>query len=144
MADAKINVYKEADLKSTTDDALGNYLRGLAFKEDNTKIDIRLAIGYVAVLLSLGLFAADWQYGWEATKNYNVPVVAAYTLLNGAFTYCLWFWEKGLVFEGVKDGVKVGSISLKGHESSQCANGSSSRSPFLPRRRSTTQRTTSP
>ena len=107
MADAKISPYSLNDLKNTTDDALGNYLRGLSLKQDNSKLDFRLAVGYVAVVIAAATFAADYKLGWEATKNWTAVAVAAYTILNGVFTYWMWAVEKGLVFEGTKDGRKV-------------------------------------
>jgi hypothetical protein len=50
---------------------------------------------------------ADYKLGWEATKGWTAVAVAAYAILNGVFTYWLWFVEAGLVFEGSKDGKKV-------------------------------------
>ena len=107
MPDGKISPYSLNDLKNTTDDALGNYLRGLSLKQDNSKLDFRLAVGYVAVVIAAATFAADYKLGWEATKNWTAVAVAAYTILNGVFTYWMWAVEKGLVFEGTKDGRKV-------------------------------------
>jgi hypothetical protein len=46
------------------------------------------------------LFYFDWKFGWEASKPYTAPAVVAYFLLNGAFSYWLWFVEKGVVYEG--------------------------------------------
>jgi hypothetical protein len=111
MAEGKISPYSLNDLKNTTDDALGNYLRGLSFKQDNTKLDVRLALGYVSVIIAGAIFYADWKLGWEATKGWTAIAVAAYAVLNGAFTYWTWAVEKGLVFEGSKNGKKVGIIS---------------------------------
>ena len=108
MAEGKISPYSLNDLKNTTDDALGNYLRGLSFKQDNTKLDVRLALGYVSVIIAGAIFYADWKLGWEATKGWTAVAVAAYAVLNGAFTYWTWAVEKGLVFEGSKNGKKVG------------------------------------
>jgi len=107
MSDTKISPYSLNDLKNTTDDALANYLRGLSFKQDNSKLDIRLAMGYAAVVIAAATFAADYKLGWEATKTWTAVAVAAYTLLNSGFTYWMWAVEKGLVFEGVKNGSKV-------------------------------------
>lgn len=95
------------DLKSTTDDALPNYLTSLKFVEDNTYTDVRLALGYTAVAIAGGLFYADYKLGWDVTKPYTLPAVILYFLLNGAFTYWIWFVEKGAVFVGKRDGVKV-------------------------------------
>lgn len=107
MSDSRISPYNLNDLKNTTDDALGNYLRGLQFKQDNSKLDVRLATGYNAVIIAAVLFAADYKLGWDATKNYTAPAVIAYTLLNGFFTYWIWLVEKGIVFEGIRNGKKV-------------------------------------
>jgi hypothetical protein len=121
MAESKISPYSLNDLKNTTDDALGNYLRGLSFKQDNSKLDVRLALGYVSVIIAGAIFYADWKLGWEATKGWTAVAVAAYAVLNGAFTYWMWAVEKGLVFEGTKNGKKVGMI-LQCSASSMVAN----------------------
>ena len=107
MAESKISPYSLNDLKNTTDDALGNYLRGLSFKQDNTKTDVKLAVGYIAVIIAAITFVADYKLGWDATKGWTAVAVAAYALLNGFFTYWIWAVEKGLVFEGSRDGKKV-------------------------------------
>ncbi|USW48128.1 Putative signal peptidase complex subunit Spc2/SPCS2 [Septoria linicola] len=107
MAESRISPYNLADLKNTTDDALGNYCRGLGFKQDNSKLDVRLALGYVAVVIAGATFAADYKLGWEATKYWTAVAVAAYAILNGALTYWIWAVEKGLVFEGTRSGKKM-------------------------------------
>jgi len=107
MAETKISPHSLPDLKNTTDDALGNYLRGLQFKQDNTKLDVRLAIGYVSVIIAAVTFVADYKLGWEATKVGTAVAVAAYAILNAAFTYWMWAVEKGCVFDGTRDGKKV-------------------------------------
>ncbi|KAK4634918.1 Signal peptidase complex subunit SPC2 [Fulvia fulva] len=112
MSDSRISPYSLNDLKNTTDDALGNYLRGLSFKQDNSKLDVRLALGYVAVIIAGATFAADYKLGWEATKYWTAVAVAAYAILNGALTYWIWAVEQGLVFEGTHGGTKV-SIAAK-------------------------------
>lgn len=108
MSDPKISPHSLSDLKNTTDDCLSNYLRSLSFVQDNTKLDVRLAVGYTAVIIGAVTFVADYKLGWEATKTWTAVAVAAYALLNGVFTYWMWAVEKGVVFEGAKDGVKVG------------------------------------
>lgn len=107
MADSRISPYSQNNLKNTTDDTLGNYLRGLSFKQDNSKLDVRLALGYAAVVIAAATFAADYKLGWEATKNWTAVAVAAYAVLNSGLTYWMWMVEKGLVFEGDRNGVKV-------------------------------------
>ena len=139
MADTKISPYSPTDLKNTTDDALANYLRGLQCKQDNSKLDVRLAIGYTSVVIAAATFAADYKLGWEATKTWTAVAVVAYALLNGAFTYWMWAVEKGLVFEGTaSSGKKVRSINIaKGCPSDNC------RSQYIRKPRSTIRRTIS-
>lgn len=110
MADSRVSPYSLNDLKNTTDDALGNYLRGLSFKQDNTKLDIRLALGYVAVIIAGATFAADYKLGWEATKYWTAAAVAAYAVLNTGLTYWMYMVEKGLVFEGDRNGTRVSRV----------------------------------
>jgi signal peptidase complex subunit 2 len=115
MADSKIPPYSLNDLKNTTDDALGNYLRGLQFQQDNSKLDFRLAVGYTSVIIAGACFAADYKLGWEATKTWTAVAVAAYAILNGIYSYWMWAVEKGLIFEGERDGKKVSSTHLYVH-----------------------------
>lgn len=101
MADSKISPNSLSDLKNTTDDALGNYCRSLpGFRQDNTKLDVRLALGYVSVVIAAAIFVADYKLGWEATKRWTAVAVAAYAVLNMAFTYWMWRVEHGVVCEG--------------------------------------------
>ena len=91
---------------------LGNYLRGLKFSQNNSKLDLRLAIGYTSVIIAAATFAADYKLGWEATKTWTAVAVVAYAILNGAFTYWMWAVEKGLVFEGTN--AQGGKVCLGG------------------------------
>jgi hypothetical protein len=100
MAEGKIAVYSVPDLKNTTDDALPNYLTSLKFKRNNLNQDIKLVLGYTAVIIAAVLFVADWKLGWDQTKPYTFPAVVVYFLLNGAFTYWIYFVEKGNIFIG--------------------------------------------
>ncbi|CAK1355450.1 hypothetical protein CB0940_00828 [Cercospora beticola] len=111
MAESRISPYNLADLKNTTDDALGNYLRSLGFVQDNSKLDVRLALGYVSVVIAGATFVADYKLGWEATKIWTAVAVAAYALLSAAMTYWMWAVEKGLVFEGTRSGKKISIFS---------------------------------
>ncbi|KAK4560785.1 signal peptidase complex subunit spc2 [Recurvomyces mirabilis] len=110
MAESKISPHNLNELKNTTDDALGNYLRSLKFSQSNSKLDVRLAIGYTSVIIAAATFAADYKLGWEATKTWTAVAVVAYAILNGAFTYWMWAVEKGLIFEGTN--VQGGKLSI--------------------------------
>lgn len=98
---------KRTDLKNTTDDALPNCMTSLKFKQSHYLTDVRLALGYSAVVIAAITFAADYKYGWDATKAGTFWAVIVYFLLNGAFTLWLWQVEKGVVFSGEKDGTQV-------------------------------------
>lgn len=96
-----------ADLKNTTDDAIPNYLNSLKFRQSHKLTDVRLALGYTAVIIAGALFYFDYKFGWDASKPFTAPAVVAYFLLNSAFMYWMYFVEKGLVYSGEKDGLKV-------------------------------------
>jgi hypothetical protein len=53
------------------------------------------------------LFYADWKLGWDVTKPYTLPAVLAYMVLNGAFTYWLWWVEGSTVYVGERKGAKL-------------------------------------
>ena len=53
------------------------------------------------------LFYFDWTLGWDKTKAYTLPAVVIYFILNTAFTYWIWFVEKGAIFVGERQGTKV-------------------------------------
>ncbi|KAL1603652.1 hypothetical protein SLS60_005240 [Paraconiothyrium brasiliense] len=108
-ATTKIAVHSLSDLKNTTDDALPNYLHSLKFKQIHKQTDVRLAIGYTAVIIAGALFYYDWKFGWEASKPYTLPAVVAYFILNTAFSYWLWFVEAGTVYEGE---AKTGKVRI--------------------------------
>jgi len=104
---SKISVYSLPDLKNTTDDALPNYLNSLQFTQSHYYTDVRLALGYSAVVIAGALFYADWKLGWDVTKPYTLPAVVAYMILNGAFTYWLYWVEGNTVYTGERKGIKL-------------------------------------
>lgn len=98
-----------ADLKNTTDDALPNYLNSLNFKQSHFFADVRLGLGYTAVVIAAVTFYADYKLGWDATKQGTFWAVIGYFILNSALTYWIWAVEKGKVFVGERDnGASVG------------------------------------
>ncbi|KAG9545597.1 hypothetical protein KCU61_g8547, partial [Aureobasidium melanogenum] len=108
MADeTRISPYNVSDCKNTTDDALQNYLNGLKFRQSHWYTDVKLALGYTAVIISAVTFALDYKYGFEATKQFTTWAVVVYFLLNGAFTYWIWQVENGLIYVGAWKGRKI-------------------------------------
>ncbi|KIW77505.1 hypothetical protein Z517_09951 [Fonsecaea pedrosoi CBS 271.37] len=104
----KVSLYSANDLKNATDDALAPYLttlpRPYAFKQEHYMTNVKLALGYTAVLIAGVLFYADWKLGWDATKAYTGPACVAYFVLNSALTFWIWAVEAGTVFAGVREG----------------------------------------
>jgi len=99
--DSRISPYNLADCKNTTDDALQNYLNSLPeVRQSHFYTDVKLALGYTAVIISAACFAFDYKLGFDATKNWTTIAVVVYFALNAAFTYWIWAVEKGLVFTG--------------------------------------------
>ncbi|EYE91842.1 signal peptidase complex subunit 2 [Aspergillus ruber CBS 135680] len=122
MATTKVPVYSSNDLKSTTDDALSPYLTTLptpyTFTQDHTLTNIRFLLGYTAVAIAGATFYADRYLGWEATtSSWVIAAVSAYFVLNGVFTYWVWFVEGGEVFRGRRGSGELISIrsSTKKH-----------------------------
>ncbi|MCJ1465664.1 hypothetical protein MMC07_004283 [Pseudocyphellaria aurata] len=103
MSNPKIAVYSLPDLKNTTDDALPNYLKSLKFKQSHFLTDVRLSLGYSAVVIAAITFGLDYKLGWDKTKDLTLWAVVAYFVLNGALTYWIWGVEKGKIFAGEND-----------------------------------------
>lgn len=100
MADSKVSLASQTDLKNATDDAIANYLNSLGFKQTHTMGDVRLALGYGSFFVSAACFAWDYKFGFEDTKMYSAAAVVVYVLLQGV----LWWWTKfiedGNVYQG--------------------------------------------
>ncbi|KAL8737226.1 MAG: hypothetical protein Q9181_001880 [Wetmoreana brouardii] len=111
MTAPKISVYSLSDLKNTTDDALPNYLTSLKFKQTHVLTDVRLALGYTAVVIAGVTFYADHKLGWDTTKYWTLWAVVAYFILNGALTYWIWGVEKGKIFTGERNDTLVSIAS---------------------------------
>jgi hypothetical protein len=101
------------DLKNTTDDALPNYLTSLKFRQSHYLTDIRLALGYSAVVIAAITFYADWKLGWDKTKYGTFWAVLAYFVLNGALTFWIWGVESGMVFVGDIEHKDVGRNTVR-------------------------------
>ena len=103
---ASTNCYpRRPDLKNTSDDALANYLNSLGFRQSHFLEDVRLGLGYAALLVAAACFAWDYKLGWEATKLWTACAVGFYAALNGGLSLWVWLVEQGTVYQGTaKDG----------------------------------------
>ena len=100
-------------MKNATDDALAPYLTKLpppyTFAQSHYYTNVRLAVGYSAVIIAAATFYFDWKLGWDATKQYTAAACVLYFLLNGFLTLWIWRNEAGKVFVGIREGQqKVG------------------------------------
>ena len=71
---------------------------------------MRLALGYSAVIIAAVTFAADYKFGWDATKAGTAYAVLAYFALNGVLTLWIWGVERGTVYAGELDNVAVRTL----------------------------------
>jgi RsiW-degrading membrane proteinase PrsW (M82 family) len=95
------------DLKNTTDDALPNYLNSVKFEQSNYYTDVRLALGFTAVLIAAGTFYFDYTLGWEATKKGTLWAVIGYFIVNALLSLWIWLVEQGCIYKGDLKGTKV-------------------------------------
>jgi len=92
-------------------------LNGLKIQQSHFYTDVKLALGYTAVIISGACFAWDFKLGFEKTMYWTAAAVAVYFALNGAFTYWLWFVEKDVVFTGNWNGQQlIISTKTKKHD----------------------------
>ncbi|KZZ97953.1 Signal peptidase complex subunit 2 [Ascosphaera apis ARSEF 7405] len=102
-----VPLYSVNDLKSATDDAIPLILTSSKlptasrFTQDHAKSNVRLILGYTAVLIGAITFWADRKYDFNTTYPYVTVAVCIYFALNAALTGWIFFVEKGCVFEGV-------------------------------------------
>ena len=74
--------------------------------------DIRLGLGYAAVVIAAATFYLDYKFGWEKTKDYTLWAVVVYFALNSALTLWIWAVEKGKIYSGSSGDVLVCHASI--------------------------------
>ncbi|KAI0760490.1 microsomal signal peptidase 25 kDa subunit-domain-containing protein [Fomes fomentarius] len=97
----KVNNASASDMKHACDDALKRFLsRPDLFKQIHTHTDIRLALGWLSVLVA----GATGLYGWRVPFEQSKPGVWAgvilYVFLTIAQTLYAYFIEGDIVFVG--------------------------------------------
>ncbi|KAK7204606.1 signal peptidase complex subunit 2 [Myxozyma melibiosi] len=103
----KVNIYAVPDLKNATDDEISRIMTSQGYTQKFTLIDIRLALGFSSVIVAAAASYYDFKVGFEAAKKYTAIGVTVYFVLNALLTLWIWKGEKGTVYEGVKDDVKI-------------------------------------
>lgn len=99
------------DLKNTSDDTIPVYLNSLKFRQSHRLTDVRLALGYSALILAAACFGWDYKLGFDNTKYYTAAAVVIYGCLNSALTLWIWKKEKGVVYVGTAPSGETVSIA---------------------------------
>ncbi|KAJ2993701.1 hypothetical protein NUW54_g7675 [Trametes sanguinea] len=99
--EVKVNNASVTDMKHACDDALKRFLsRPDLFKQIHTHTDVRLALGWLSVLVA----GATGLYGWKVPFEQSKPAVwagvIAYVILTIAQTLYSYFIEGDIVFVG--------------------------------------------
>ncbi|KAG8783235.1 hypothetical protein FRC12_019948 [Ceratobasidium sp. 428] len=101
LDEVKVNNASLTELKLACDDALRRYLsRPEHFKIQHTHTDIRLALGYVGVIVAAATGLYSWKREFEETKPVVWLGVILYMLLTGVQTLYSYFVEGDTVFVG--------------------------------------------
>ena len=87
----KLNKFSLPELKNSSDDELAIYLRERGYQRRFTLIDIRLTLGYLAVLASIVASSAGYFLSFNDSKIYVIPGVCLYFIFNGLYNGWMWF-----------------------------------------------------
>ncbi|KAG0127996.1 signal peptidase complex subunit 2 [Tuber indicum] len=106
-ANPKANLHALPELKNTSDDSIAPYLKSKGWKQNHTLTDVRLVLGFSAVIIAGGTFYYDYTLGFDKTKVMTLYAVIAYFVANTILTWWIWGMESGKVYVGSKDGVTI-------------------------------------
>ncbi|OLL26492.1 Signal peptidase complex subunit spc2 [Neolecta irregularis DAH-3] len=107
MSESRPNTSNLADLKNASDDAIAVYMNDKGYRQSNYLLDVRLALGYFAVLVAAATAGYDYLVGFQAAKFYTWIGAPSYFLLDGAMMLWTWLVEKKVVYVGEKDGKTI-------------------------------------
>ncbi|TBU38726.1 microsomal signal peptidase 25 kDa subunit-domain-containing protein [Dichomitus squalens] len=99
--EVKVNNASVADMKHACDDALKRFLsRPDLFKQIHTHTDVRLALGWLSVLIAGGTGLYGWRVPFEQSKPAVWAGVILYVILTITQTLYAYFIEGDTVFVG--------------------------------------------
>ncbi|KAG8871526.1 hypothetical protein FRB97_008605 [Tulasnella sp. 331] len=97
----QINNYNLAELKNTLDDAVKRCLsRPDYYTQNHMHTDVRLALGYTAVLIAAATGFYSWKISFEESKMGVMAGVSLYMLLSAGQMLYAYFVEGNTVFVG--------------------------------------------
>jgi Microsomal signal peptidase 25 kDa subunit (SPC25) len=82
-------------------------MRTLDFVQSHSLSDIRLAIGYTAVIACAAAAYYEYKVGFQEAKSWNILAVVTYFTLNSALYLWGWFIEGDTVYVGRKGDITV-------------------------------------
>ncbi|VDC05712.1 unnamed protein product [Peniophora sp. CBMAI 1063] len=97
----KVNNASASELKTACDDALKRFLsRPDLFKQIHTHTDVRLGLGWAAVIIALGTGLYGYYVEFEQAKPLVWTGVSLYVVLTTLQTLYAYFVERDTVFVG--------------------------------------------
>ena len=82
-------------------------MKSLDFVQSYTLSDIRLALGYAAVLAVAIAAYYEYRVGFQAAKGWSTLSVGAYFLLNAALYCWTTYIERDIIYIGNKGDLRV-------------------------------------
>jgi len=83
------------------------YLTSLDYVQVHTLSDIRLALGYIAVIAVAGAAFYEYKVGFKEAKGVSMLGVGIYFILNIALYFWGYFIEGDIVYVGKKGDITV-------------------------------------
>ncbi|KAK9449068.1 signal peptidase complex subunit 2 [Limtongia smithiae] len=107
----KVNLSSVSDMKNATDDEIVKIFASKGYKQIFTLLDVRLLLGYLSVFVAVAAGLYDFYAGFEAAKMQTAVGVMVYFVLNVLMAAWVALAEKGIIYQGNKDGTKVSIVS---------------------------------
>ncbi|KAJ9105889.1 hypothetical protein QFC20_004224 [Naganishia adeliensis] len=95
-----INKANLVELKHACDDAVKSIMKDYQFTEIHTHTDIKLALGWLAVLVAAGTAGYSYKVGFEETKGVATAGVIAYFILSGIQLLYAYYFEGSKIYIG--------------------------------------------
>ncbi|GHJ86884.1 hypothetical protein NliqN6_3286 [Naganishia liquefaciens] len=95
-----INKANLVELKNACDDAVKSIMKEHQFTEIHTHTDIKLALGWIAVLVAAGTAGYSYKYGFEQTRGIAMAGVVAYFVLSGIQLLYAYYFEGSKIYTG--------------------------------------------
>lgn len=82
-------------------------MQSLGYVQNHTLSDVRLGLGYAAVICCAAAAYYEYNVGFKEAKSWSIMGVGAYFTLNVALYFWGYFIEGTTVYVGSKNGITV-------------------------------------